>query len=61
VKTQGTYKNMTVIAGGLNAGEKVIVNGQLRVAPKGKVVVQNTVSTTEPNAANQQSDAGGGL
>ena len=61
VKTQGTYKNMTVIADGLNAGEKVIVNGQLRVAPKGKVVVQNTESTTQSGSTNQLSGEGRGL
>jgi membrane fusion protein, multidrug efflux system len=61
VKTQGTYKNMTVIAGGVNAGEKVIVNGQLRVAPKAKVVVQNTENSTDSRSANQLSGEGGGL
>ena len=33
VKTRGVYQNLTVISEGLNVGERVIVNGQLRVAP----------------------------
>lgn len=61
VKTQGVYKNMTVIADGLNAGERVIVNGHLRVVPKGKVVVQNTVSMTQSSSTSQQSGEGRGL
>ena len=42
VKTLGVYQNLTVIADGLNAGEQVIVNGQLRVAPNAAVVVQGS-------------------
>ncbi len=61
VKTRGVFQNMTVIANGLNAGERVIVNGQLRVAPKGKVVVQNTVSATQSSSANGPSGERGGL
>jgi len=61
IKTQGTYKNMTVIADGLNAGEKVIVNGQLRVAPKGKVVVQNAAPTAQSSSTSQQTGEGRGL
>ncbi len=54
VKTGGTYQNLTIIGDGLNAGERVIVNGQIRVAPNAKVMVQNTTS----DAASQP--AGGG-
>ncbi len=61
VKIQGVYKNMTVIANGLSAGERVIVNGQLRVAPKAKVVVQNTEPSTQSDSAGQQSGEGRGL
>jgi multidrug efflux system membrane fusion protein len=55
VKTNGTYQNLTIIADGVSAGERVIVNGQLRVAPNAKVMVQNTVPA---NAVSQQ--VGGG-
>ncbi len=55
VKTVGTYQNLTMLAGGLNAGDRIIVDGQLRVVPNGKVNVQNTVA---PGAAGTASDAG---
>ncbi len=61
VKTRGMFQNMTVIADGLNAGERVIVNGQLRVVPKGKVVVQNTVPATQSSLTNRLSGEGSGL
>jgi multidrug efflux system membrane fusion protein len=61
VKTHGVFQDMTVIADGLNAGERVIVNGQLRVAPKGKVVVQSTVPATQSSTASRQAGEGGGL
>jgi membrane fusion protein, multidrug efflux system len=61
VKTRGVFQNMTVIADGLNAGERVIVNGQLRVVPKAKVVVQNTVSATQSSSTKAQSGERGGL
>ena len=59
VKTQGTYQNLTIVAEGLSAGEQVVVNGQLRVAPNAKVTVQSTLPTTQSNAAGRaQSGAG---
>ena len=59
VKTHGTYQNLTIVAEGLSAGEQVIVNGQLRVAPNAKVTVQSTVPATQSNAGNRaQSGAG---
>jgi multidrug efflux system membrane fusion protein len=61
VKTRGVFQNMTVIADGLNSGERVIVNGQLRVVPKGKVVVQNTLPATQSSSATQQLGEGRGL
>ena len=61
VKTRGTYKDMTVIADGVNAGERVIVNGHLRVVPKGKVVVQNTVPAAQSDSAKRQAGEGHGL
>ena len=55
VKTPGTYQNMTVVAEGLNAGEQVIVNGQLRVAPNAKVVVQSTLPATQTDRPRPES------
>ncbi|MGZ7030077.1 MAG: efflux RND transporter periplasmic adaptor subunit, partial [Terriglobales bacterium] len=46
VQTTGTYQNLTLIAGGLQPGERVIVDGQLRVAPNAKVTIQSTVPTS---------------
>jgi len=42
----------------VSAGERVVVNGQLRVAPNGKVVVQSTLPASPSSPA---SKAGGGL
>jgi membrane fusion protein, multidrug efflux system len=61
VKTVGTYQNLTLISEGLKAGERVIVDGQLRVAPNAKVVVQGTLSGTQTDAAAASAAAGGGL
>lgn len=64
VETSGTYQTSTVIAGGVSAGEKVVVDGQLRVAPNAKVLVQSTVPTTPPGGsenATAKPVAGGGL
>ena len=61
VKTMGVYQNLTVISQGLSAGEHVIVNGQLRVTPNGKVVVQSTVPGTQTGSAATGGPAGGGL
>ncbi len=47
VTTVSTYQNLTIVKSGLNPGDTVIVDGQLRVAPNGKVVVQ---SSLPPNA-----------
>jgi multidrug efflux system membrane fusion protein len=64
VKTSGTYQDLTLVSDGLKAGERVIVNGQLRVAPNAKVVVQSTTSSGTPSnagAASGPAPAGGGL
>jgi len=61
VKTAGTYQNLTLISDGLRAGESVIVNGQLRVAPDAKVVVQSTLPGTLNNRTSAGAPAGGGL
>jgi hypothetical protein len=61
VKTAGVYRNLTLISDGLKAGEHVIVNGQLRVAPNAKVVVQGTLPGTQTDTAAASGPAGGGL
>jgi multidrug efflux system membrane fusion protein len=47
VTSIGTYRNLTLVKSGLNSGDTVIVDGQLRVTPNGKVLVQ---SSLPPNA-----------
>ncbi len=61
VKTAGAYQNVTLIADGLKPGEQVIVNGQLRVAPNAKVVVQSTLPGTQSGTPPAGAPAGGGL
>jgi membrane fusion protein, multidrug efflux system len=61
VKTVGVYQNLTVIADGLNAGEQVIVDGQLRVAPNATVVVQSRLPATQTDSPAAKGPAGGGL
>jgi multidrug efflux system membrane fusion protein len=61
VKTGGTYQNLTLVSDGLKPGERVIVDGQLRVAPNAKVVVQSTLPTSQDHAAAAASPAGGSL
>ena len=61
VKTMGVYQNLTVISNGLNAGEHVIVNGQLRVAPNAKVVVQGGLPGTQADSPAAKGPAGGTL
>lgn len=43
VVTAGAYQNLTLVSKGLALGERVVVDGQLRVAPNAKVEVQSTV------------------
>jgi multidrug efflux system membrane fusion protein len=61
VKTAGAYENLTLVSDGLGAGERVIVDGQLRVAPNAKVVVQRTLPGTQTDKAGAGGPAGGGL
>ena len=60
VKTAGVYQNATLVSDGLSAGERVIVNGQLRVAPNAKVVVQSTVPTAQTATGATGAPVGGG-
>lgn len=61
VKTAGAYQNLTLISDGLKTGERVIVNGQLRVAPNAKVVIQGAPPGPQTGAASASGPAGGGL
>jgi len=60
IKIAGVYQNWTLISDGLRAGETVIVNGQLRVAPNAKVTVQGTLPATPANTADAATSAGSG-
>jgi len=60
VKTAGAYENLTLVSDGLKAGERVIVNGQLRVAPNAKVVEQGTMPGTQTNTGTAKDPGGGG-
>ena len=61
VKTVGVYQNLTLIAEGLKSGEHVVVNGQMRVAPNAKVVVQGTLPGTPTDTTAASGPRGGGL
>jgi multidrug efflux system membrane fusion protein len=61
VRTAGVYQNLTLISEGLKAGEHVVVNGQMRVAPNAKVVVQSTLPGTQTDTAAANGAPGGGL
>jgi len=50
IKTSGAYQNLTLISDGLRPGERVIVDGQLRVAPNGKVTVESALHSSQPVA-----------
>jgi len=60
VKTSGTYQNLTLVSDGLKPGERVIVDGQLRVVPNAKVNVQGTVPATQTDQTAAHGPAGGG-
>jgi len=47
IKTSGVYQNLTLISDGLRPGERVIVDGQLRVAPNAKVTVESTLTGSQ--------------
>jgi multidrug efflux system membrane fusion protein len=57
VKTAGTYQDLTVVSDGVKAGERVVINGQLRVTPNAKVLVQST--GPQSNAPTAVSGGGG--
>jgi len=47
VTTTGTYQNLSLVKTGLNPGDTVIVDGQLRVAPSSKVTVQSSLPPSQ--------------
>ncbi len=57
VKVAGTDQDVTLISAGVRPGERVITDGQLRVAPNAKVAVQNAPggSAKNKNAGTMQS------
>jgi multidrug efflux system membrane fusion protein len=59
VETTGTFDNLTLVAGGLTKGDRVVVDGQLRVVPNGKVNVQGTVPPSASAAPVAAAPAGG--
>ena len=59
VKTSGTYQDYTLVASGLQKGERVVVDGQLRVAPHAKVTVQNRAANNSGGSQAAAMSAGG--
>lgn len=57
----GTYQGLTIVKQGLKPGERVIVEGQLRVAPNSKVAVQSTLPAGAPAKSSAPGQSGGGL
>jgi len=47
ITTTGTYQNLSLVKSGLNSGDTVIVEGQLRVTPKGKVTIQSSLPPSQ--------------
>lgn len=60
VVTGGVYKNLTLVSKGVAAGETVVVDGQVRVVPNGKVVVQSTAPANTTTNASAPVNLGGG-
>jgi multidrug efflux system membrane fusion protein len=58
IKTAGVYENLTLISDGLRPGERVIVDGQLRVVPNAKVTVESALGGSQLIAP--RNVAGGG-
>ncbi|MCU1287262.1 MAG: efflux pump, family, rane fusion lipoprotein [Acidobacteriales bacterium] len=48
IKTAGSYQDLAIVGGGVNPGERVIVEGQLRVAPNAKVNPSNAPANGAP-------------
>jgi multidrug efflux system membrane fusion protein len=50
VKTGIAFGNETVLQSGLQAGETVVTDGQLRLAPKMKVTIKSPDAASKTNA-----------
>jgi multidrug efflux system membrane fusion protein len=61
VKIGSVFENLSLVSNGLKVGERVIVDGQLRVAPNARVVVQSAQPASQDDAAAAGSPAGGSL
>ena len=55
----GAYQNLTLVYKGLAPGETIVVDGQVRVVPNGKVVVQSTLPAATTNASMPMTVGGG--
>jgi membrane fusion protein, multidrug efflux system len=65
VTTISTYQNLTLVKTGLHPGDMVIVDGQLRVTPNGKVLVQSSLPPNDVvgngiNSSDTATGTGGG-
>jgi len=60
VVTTGTYQGLTLVSKGVNPGERVVVDGQLRVVPNAKVAIQTNTRAAQGSEATQTGSAGGG-
>lgn len=60
VTTSGTYQGVTLISSGINPGDKVVVDGQLRVVPNAKVTIQGTVRSAQDAPGTKAGNAGSG-
>jgi multidrug efflux system membrane fusion protein len=62
VNSPRTYRQLAVIENGIEPGDKVIVEGQIKVVPNGKVNVVRTVPVTPaPEQVTEQTASAGGL
>jgi multidrug efflux system membrane fusion protein len=52
VQTGITFNNKTVVTKGLDVGETVVTDGQLRLAPKMKVTVKSSGGSATNSTAN---------
>jgi len=60
VKLAGNYQNLSVVSQGLQPGERVITDGQLRVVPNAKVAVQSAAPSAAPTNGPTPGHGGGG-
>lgn len=58
ILVERTYQNVSIVSKGLNPGERVVVDGQLRVAPNIKVDVTDTVPVNASSTAAPQNASG---